>query len=410
MRAKDEAHPTLFIHIVYHLQYLPQTPRPTSNPLQNQTIILFKKTLWELQHIILDDLLFHEAPRKYMTLSRAHLARAAPMLYRTVGLGEGLIQRLGRKNNKSEVLRESLKSTKVIRVDDVKCLERLRDLALKDKKRPGACALSTLSRRRKVTNTKKHVVPEPLFPNVTTLEFPVSALNTYAARALDPSCEQEEDGTPTKPYFASMSRDCPHFTLPLGSGPGTDISIRDALGPFCTHVIVRWDEKPAHAIFTVSYHDVSRLNGRGVEILSSVRAFYPLGGAPEQAGSRTGILFENPSNCVESCDTCQLKQTEGEEVKVHVHRKVKHREEGMSQQSMDDVVKSSIDRWISDREPGDGHVMEYHVEDAEQLRARLFKGDDRYADLVKDGKLRFVEMDLEVYGRSATSFLQSVWI
>ncbi|ODO00617.1 hypothetical protein L198_02937 [Cryptococcus wingfieldii CBS 7118] len=384
---------------------LPKRPDPPQTRSKTKPSSPFKKTLWELQHIILDDLLFNEAPRKYMALSRAHLARAAPVLYGTVGLGEGLMQRLGRKN-KSEVLRMCLKSTKVIRVGDVKCLERLRNLALTDKKRPGACAWPTSSRRRKVTITKKHVAPEPIFPNVTTLEFSVSALNTYAARALDPSCEEEEDGTPTKPYFASMRSECPYFTLPLGSGPGTDdISIRDALGPLCTHVIVRWDEEPAHAIFTVSYHDLSRLIGRGVEILSSVRAFYPPSGAPEQAGSRTGISFEDPSNCLESCDTCRLKQTEGEEVKVHVHRKVKHREEGMSQRSMDDAVKTSIDRWILDRDPGDGNVREYHVEDAEQIRARLFKRDDRYAGLVKDGKLCFVEMDLEVYGRSATSFL-----
>ncbi|TYJ56803.1 hypothetical protein B9479_002413 [Cryptococcus floricola] len=386
---------------------LPKRPDPPQTRSRTKPSSPFKKTLWELQHIILDDLLFHEATRKYMTLSRAHLARAAPVLYRTVGLGEGLMQRLERKN-KSEMLRMCLKSTKVIRVDDVECLERLRNLALKDKKRPGAWASPTSFRRRKVTNTKKHVAPEPIFPNVTTLEFPVSALNTYAARALDPSCEVEEDGTPTKPYFASMRRECPSFTLPLGSGPGTDISIRDALGPLCTHVIVRWDEKPAHAFFTVSYHDLSRLIGRGVEILSSVRAFYPPGGAPEQAGSRTGISFKDPSNCLESCDTCRLEQTEGEEVKVHVHRKVKHREEGMSQRSMDNEVKTSIDRWIRwilYHEPGDGHVREYHVEDAEQVRARLFKRDDRYAGLAKDGKLRFVEMDLEVYGRSAASFL-----
>ncbi|ODN78366.1 hypothetical protein L202_04008 [Cryptococcus amylolentus CBS 6039] len=212
------------------------------------------KTLWELRYIILDDLFFHDAPRKYMLLSRWHFQRAAPSAFRRGTLSHGLLERIGHPPENDGIMRQCLNYVEILVVRDLQCVLDLNEVA-HGRKLPETPSNDTIHRDIGV-----------LFPNAKALEFPVSSFNAFSGRRtlssapdLPPDIHQP---LPPKPSFTELE-DLPSIDMPLGTD---DISITNVLGSSCTQIIVRFDETPAYAQHVIGLHRLSQLSKKDMDV------------------------------------------------------------------------------------------------------------------------------------------------
>ncbi|ODO00618.1 hypothetical protein L198_02938 [Cryptococcus wingfieldii CBS 7118] len=338
------------------------------------------KTLWELRYIILDDLIFHDAPRKYMQLSRWHFQRAIPGIYRRITLSRKLLERIY-DDIDDTVLRRCLSYVEVLVVRDLQCVLDLNEVA-HGRKLPGTPGNDTIHRDIGVH-----------FPNAKALEFPVSSFNAFSARRTLSSAPDLpldiHQPLPPKPSFVE-SEDLPSIDMPLGTD---DISIAKVLGSSCTEIIVRFDESPAYAQHVIGLHKLSQLVGRGIEILS----FLLTDSAPSSKGTWTSVTMQAHCERALECTVCGQRE-ETNVKKLPIIKNVfdctsepKNKHLG----SLDCRMSQSLNRWVKQPRGNaeNEREVEYHVKDAEAVRTRLFKKDPSLKWYHENGYMSFVELE-----------------
>ncbi|TYJ56802.1 hypothetical protein B9479_002412 [Cryptococcus floricola] len=315
-----------------------------------------------------------------MSLSRYHFQRAIPAIYRRITLSRKLLERIY-DNIDDTFLRRCLSYVEVLVVRDLQCVLDLNEVA-HGRKLPGTPGNDTIHRDIGV-----------LFPNAKALEFPMSSFNAFSARRtllgapdLPPDIHQP---LPPKPSFGE-SEDWPSIDMPLGTD---DISIAEVLGSSCTEIIIRYDESPAYAQHVIGLHELSRLVGRGIEVMSSL--FNE--SAPGSEETRTSVKICSQCERALDCKVCGQREETGVK-KLPIIKKVFDRTSELTDKPLsvlDWRMSQSFDGWVKQPRGNaeNEREVEYHVKDAEAVRAPLFKKDPSLKWYHENGYMSFVELE-----------------